>query len=213
MNLKKITNLILDNNLNNKEIENKKSNNKINLINVSEINKLSSYKKLNEQKPKISSTNKTHYRNHSSNFTNNHINNKRYSLSQDKTKQFQNNNEIFNKTIKKDSLIKNKRNNSSVIKTEHNIKLVNKKLIKEKIKKKIISTSFISMTGYSGENKPEKINQDNFFITSFPDFGFYFIGVCDGHGQNGHFVSNFLKENIPKNFKNEIIKKYKYKNS
>ena len=201
----KKTNLLLDNNTNKKDTNNKNSNISINLINVSK-NKLSSYKKSNNQKPKIS-INKTHHRNHSSNFENKNINNKRYSLSQDKSKY--NKNETLNKTIKKDSLTKNIRNHSAVIKNEHNIKII-KKLKKEKITKKIISISFISMTGKNAENKPEKINQDSFFITSFPDFGFDFVGVCDGHGQNGHLVSNFLKENIPKNFKNEIIKKYKY---
>ncbi len=210
INYKKITNLLIDNDINKKDINKNNLKNSTNLINVTKNNKLSSYKKSNNQKPKIS-INKTHHRNHSSNFENKNINNKRYSLSQDKSKHYtQNKNDILNKTAKKDSLTKNIRNHSAVIKNEHNIKLVNKKLKKEKITKKIISISFISMTGKNADNKPEKINQDSFFITSFPDFGFDFVGVCDGHGQNGHLVSNFLKENIPKNFKNEIIKKYKY---
>ena len=210
INYKKVTNLLLDNDINKKDTNKKNSKNSTNLINVTKNNELSSYKKSNNQKPKIS-INKTHHRNHSSNFENKNINNKRYSLSQEKSKHYtQNKNDILNKTVKKDSITKNIRNHSAVIKNEHNIKLVNKKLKKEKITKKILSISFISMTGKNADDKPEKINQDSFFITSFPDFGLDFVGVCDGHGQNGHLVSNFLKENIPKNFKNEIIKKYKY---
>lgn len=29
----------------------------------------------------------------------------------------------------------------------------------------------------------------------------HFFGVCDGHGENGHFVSGFLKINLPETFK------------
>jgi serine/threonine protein phosphatase PrpC len=28
--------------------------------------------------------------------------------------------------------------------------------------------------------------------------GLYFFGVCDGHGVNGHHVSDFVKKNLPK---------------
>ena len=41
----------------------------------------------------------------------------------------------------------------------------------------------------------EKINQDNYFNYNFDDL--IFIGVCDGHGDYGHFVSEFLKNNLP----------------
>ncbi len=73
--------------------------------------------------------------------------------------------------------------------------------------KKIISIYSISMTGYSGQNNQPKVNQDKFFIEKLDEYAYTFIGVCDGHGQNGHLVSEFLKEEIPKNFIKELKNK------
>lgn len=39
-------------------------------------------------------------------------------------------------------------------------------------------------------------NQDTAFAMEIK--GWYLLGVCDGHGLQGHFVSNFLKANFPK---------------
>lgn len=41
----------------------------------------------------------------------------------------------------------------------------------------------------------------------------YLFGVCDGHGINGHYVSDFIKEILPENIeyfflKNRIMKKF-----
>jgi serine/threonine protein phosphatase PrpC len=41
----------------------------------------------------------------------------------------------------------------------------------------------------------------------------YLFGVCDGHGVNGHFVSDFIKEILPENIeyfflKSKTIKKF-----
>ena len=51
--------------------------------------------------------------------------------------------------------------------------------------------------------KPQKTNQDAFIIKKTlldnPNYGFY--SVCDGHGINGHFVSDFVKKTLPSNFK------------
>jgi serine/threonine protein phosphatase PrpC len=45
--------------------------------------------------------------------------------------------------------------------------------------------------------KPESPNQDSWSVLKVEgDFSIY--GVYDGHGQKGHDVSNFVKENIPK---------------
>jgi serine/threonine protein phosphatase PrpC len=44
--------------------------------------------------------------------------------------------------------------------------------------------------------KPESPNQDSWSILKLSDFSLY--GVFDGHGQKGHDVSNFVKENMPK---------------
>lgn len=46
-------------------------------------------------------------------------------------------------------------------------------------------------------NRIEKPNnQDTAF--ALENKGWYLLGVCDGHGLQGHFVSNFLKSNFPK---------------
>jgi len=45
--------------------------------------------------------------------------------------------------------------------------------------------------------KPESPNQDSWFILKV-EGGFSMYAVFDGHGQKGHDVSNFVKENLPK---------------
>jgi len=44
--------------------------------------------------------------------------------------------------------------------------------------------------------KPESPNQDSWSILKLSDYSLY--GVFDGHGQKGHDVSQFVKENMPK---------------
>ena len=50
-------------------------------------------------------------------------------------------------------------------------------------------------------NKPGKVNQDQFFVIK--DFtnikNLWFMGVCDGHGVNGHKVSEHVKKMLPIN--------------
>jgi len=45
--------------------------------------------------------------------------------------------------------------------------------------------------------KPESPNQDSWSVMKV-DGNFAIYGVFDGHGQKGHDVSNFVKENLPK---------------
>lgn len=53
----------------------------------------------------------------------------------------------------------------------------------------------------------EKINQDTYIlIENFMKLGRYLFGVCDGHGINGHFVSDFVKEILPENIEYFFIK-------
>mmetsp|Transcript_62881 Transcript_62881/g.109796 ORF Transcript_62881/g.109796 Transcript_62881/m.109796 type:complete len:387 (+) Transcript_62881:57-1217(+) len=54
--------------------------------------------------------------------------------------------------------------------------------------------------------KPESPNQDSWSILKV-DGNFSIYGVFDGHGQKGHDVSNFVKENVPK----LIIKDQRFK--
>ena len=43
----------------------------------------------------------------------------------------------------------------------------------------------------------KKTNQDNYFNSLIND-DLRFIGVCDGHGEFGHHVSNYLRNFLPK---------------
>ncbi|CAD8101382.1 unnamed protein product [Paramecium sonneborni] len=47
----------------------------------------------------------------------------------------------------------------------------------------------------SDQQHSVKINQDSFIACRFN--GYQFFAICDGHGQNGHLVSQYLKKNIP----------------
>ena len=46
---------------------------------------------------------------------------------------------------------------------------------------------------------PNKVNQDS-YVTS-PNLNnqswLHYFGVCDGHGANGHLVSQYAKKNLP----------------
>lgn len=57
----------------------------------------------------------------------------------------------------------------------------------------IANIAFKSRAGSTPGNVP-KTNQDSFFVNKVKDGDFF--GVCDGHGVNGHFVSQFLIENL-----------------
>ena len=68
--------------------------------------------------------------------------------------------------------------------------------------KRIKNILTISKQGIDLQNLP-KVNQDSFFVSTIHITGtsntkYKYIGVCDGHGPNGHFVSGFLKETLPK---------------
>ena len=43
-----------------------------------------------------------------------------------------------------------------------------------------------------------KTNQDNFFVVkNFAKIeNLWYFGVCDGHGQNGHYVSEYVKNRL-----------------
>ena len=60
----------------------------------------------------------------------------------------------------------------------------------------------LTEAGIESDNK-KKINQDNYFDYDLKN-GFKFIGVCDGHGENGKQVSEFIKKHLPKELENEL---------
>ena len=66
--------------------------------------------------------------------------------------------------------------------------------------KKIKNILTISKQGMDLQSVP-KLNQDSYFVSTIPinsNSKYKYIGVCDGHGPNGHFISTFLKETLPK---------------
>ena len=94
--------------------------------------------------------------------------------------------------------INNNSTNTSPIKEE--IIQKNKDINKtpKKVIKKIKDILPYTHVGFDGE-EPKENNQDNYFIfKNFADRNDYiYMSVCDGHGVEGHFVSEFVKEVLP----------------
>ena len=112
-----------------------------------------------------------------------------------------------NNNIQKNPEIKKKAINSSKIK-KHNVKIkVPQPKIREnksdnKIKiKKVEQIGLICRPGEISYGK-EKTNQDNLFYYNMDIDDLIYIGVCDGHGDFGHFISDYLIKHLPKNFLN-----------
>ena len=132
-----------------------------------------------------------------------------------------------NKNNLKIKFYKNRISNSLDIKlkNENNIKIIKpnksqfiyssfKKKNKEKldtdIKKTIYKIEFISKAGEMIFGK-RKINQDNYFCHDLMN-NYKFIGVCDGHGEYGHNVSEFIKNTLPIELNNRLKQILTFKN-
>ena len=91
----------------------------------------------------------------------------------------------------------NNNNNNNNNYENNNLDSQNKRLINEIINKtnSQIKYSYLSVAGRNKE-KIQKINQDNFLIINNEEFNLPFLifAVFDGHGQYGHFISNFTKQ-------------------
>jgi len=80
----------------------------------------------------------------------------------------------------------------------------------KKVLKKIRDIYEFTHVGFDGE-EPKENNQDNYFIyKNFANHKDYiYMSVCDGHGIEGHFVSDFIKDVLPyymsENLKNTNI--------
>ena len=103
-------------------------------------------------------------------------------------------------------------NNSLVDKKYHNKKQsisilgqLSKNLLKDsiivekpKVNKKVMKINSCTLAGYTAPGI-QKINQDNFFIKK--DFlnkpEHFYIGICDGHGMQGHLISEYVSKNLP----------------
>ena len=116
-----------------------------------------------------------------------------------------------------------KENNYSFDLKSYNINNINNKLLSYKsqivlplyknkksnkneneIRKKIEKMEIISK---AGENifGQIKTNQDNYFCNDLIN-DYKIIGVCDGHGDHGHKVSEFIKNYLPKELNKQLLK-------
>ena len=90
--------------------------------------------------------------------------------------------------------------------------------IKDTITKRIMKIDSCTIAGYSSPGV-QKVNQDNFFIIKefLGDAEQFFLGVCDGHGTNGHLVSEYISNNLPNYLKNisdeSIINSFNFTNN
>ena len=97
--------------------------------------------------------------------------------------------------------IKEQKLNKEIPVKEKEIPIKEKEIpIKENIKVRKIIRDILPYThvGFDGE-EPKENNQDNYFI--YKNFmkkkDYIYMSVCDGHGAEGHFVSDFIKETLP----------------
>ena len=114
-----------------------------------------------------------------------------------------------------DPLTKNSKEKEREIKEKEMLKNKKEKEIppvkeNKKVIKKIKDILPYTHVGFDGE-EPKENNQDNYFI--YKNFmnkkDYIYMSVCDGHGVEGHFVSDFIKETLPydmsENLKNQNI--------
>ena len=120
-----------------------------------------------------------------------------------------NNNNITSlNTSTSNSKLKSKNNNNiNIITTNNsnnqNFNISNNNTINNNKKVFIKNTYSLSQAGYNEDRKP-KINQDSYFelnhINNFDNFNIFC--VLDGHGSNGHLISQYVKKSL----KTDIIK-------
>ena len=70
--------------------------------------------------------------------------------------------------------------------------------IKDIISKKVSKIDSCTLAGYTSSGE-KKINQDNFFIEKnfLDEKDQFFIGICDGHGEQGHLISSYISKCLP----------------
>ena len=113
----------------------------------------------------------------------------------------------INKTPKKEypnrvSLLLDKPSDQPLHKFPHKKLGISKSTTSIKLITKLES---ITKKGFSGQGI-KKVNQDNLFI--YPNLNneptTIYIGVCDGHGINGHEVSQYISLSLPKQMHNQF---------
>jgi serine/threonine protein phosphatase PrpC len=78
----------------------------------------------------------------------------------------------------------------------------------------ITKFAFATSIGHQPGN-PYKPNQDSYVLVPnmMNSLGLHLFGVCDGHGQNGHFTSQFCKEFMPQIFEKFIKEETPYEDN
>ena len=106
-----------------------------------------------------------------------------------------------------------------ITKSMNNIKPVKKKIVKGKsqnnlrVKKKVKIMKIDSCT-IEGKSFKQKYNQENFFMKEkfLNQSEQFLIGICNGHGKHGKFISKYIINLLPKLFTditdNDIINTY-----
>ena len=98
--------------------------------------------------------------------------------------------------INKSNLSIHSKENSKSFLSQLNNSHINKK--PKIITKKVMKINSCTLAGYTPLGV-QKLNQDKFFIKK--DFldepEQFFIGVCDGHGMHGHFISEYISKFLP----------------
>ena len=110
----------------------------------------------------------------------------------------------FHPKEKSKSILSQLSNNNSIsINSKNNFKYSSNLEIPKIISKKVMKINSCTLAGYSSPGI-QKLNQDKFFIKK--DFldepEQFFIGVCDGNGMHGHFISEYVSKFLPLNLTN-----------
>ena len=66
-----------------------------------------------------------------------------------------------------------------------------------KVDDHVAQFAYLTRPGKTADGN-SKTNQDNFFVVkNFAKIeNLWYFGVCDGHGQNGHYVSEYVKNKL-----------------
>ena len=218
-------NIYNKNKMNNKKEKNNKKDKKIRILNVPKYNDFyymkssNIFQRINNNNNIKNNFNKTLMeKNNKSKISDNYLNKSKFNNSFEakknnlSSKRKKIKTDLYNETTNnavKNMPVKKKALNSSKIK-KHNVKIKTSNSIKETKSDKKLKLKGIDNIGCvcsPGEISfgKEKINQDNYFNYNLDMDNLIFIGVCDGHGDYGHFISDYLVKSLPKNFKNSYI--------
>ena len=161
-------------NFNKMNISNNKSNNNIEYNNIMPI-----YHSQNIKRENINELQQEKNINNENNIRSQKMNNNELNKEKKKNKQRSQSTGITDPLQKENKIIKEKREDN-------------------KCQKKIKEILPYTHVGFDGE-EPKENNQDNYFI--YKNFmnkkKYIYMSVCDGHGVEGHFVSDFIKEILP----------------